>query len=667
VAVGIGPRGTLPISDVEARLDGRASAAAGSSRLRTRQEDHLQFGPRWRTLQQMRLGRGEALARLALGDEFVHDVDTFRLHPAMLDIATGYAMDLIPGYGDQDVPESLWVPIAYRSLKYYAPLPAEVVSWVRVGEQSSIAAGFATFDIALADTAGNVVVEVAGLTLRRTDGALRMPKPEPAPQGVEGDPVAARAKALSPAEEALQHNVTQGLATSEGLDALAKVLAGPLPPTLIVSSMDLRTLIAQADALSQVVVRSNETRFARPELESNFEAPRDEVEKSLAELWGKLLGVEGIGIRDSFFDLGGHSLIAVRLFNELSDRYGVDLPMSVLMQSPNIASLGELIRGGAPSDDGVAVPPAADNAEKQPRFQHIVPMHTGPVADGTPLFVVAGMFGNVLNLSHLAHLLGEERPFYALQARGLYGDTPPHETFEEMAAAYLEEIRQVQPHGPYLLGGFSGGGLIAFEMARRLVADGEKIMTILMLDTPVREIPNFGIADKWAMFVQGVRVNGISFLTEKVRRRMQWQREQRAAPSVAAADGGTIQFQSQRIGEAFMRALVRYTVPHVPVNVAVFRPKLDIRYRLRGGRLVDSKRDYIAPDNGWTPYVAELRVFEVPGNHDSMVLEPNVRVLVAQMRRIIDAAEKGARVNVAGSGGATGLSGRAAAAPVLSE
>ncbi|MEZ4290362.1 MAG: thioesterase domain-containing protein [Myxococcota bacterium] len=85
-----------------------------------------------------------------------------------------------------------------------------------------------------------------------------------------------------------------------------------------------------------------------------------------------------------------------------------------------------------------------------------------------PFFLVGGMFSSVLNLRHLAALVGTDRPFYGLQARGLYGDEQPHETFEEMAEAYLAEIRVVQPHGPYTIGGFSGGGITAFRIAHRL-------------------------------------------------------------------------------------------------------------------------------------------------------------------------------------------------------
>jgi thioesterase domain-containing protein len=317
--------------------------------------------------------------------------------------------------------------------------------------------------------------------------------------------------------------------------------------------------------------------------------------------------------------------------------------MSVLMQSPNIAGLAELIRGSAHVDSGQGGhAPAADAGGTAPvlRFRHVVPMHTGSVAGGTPLFVVAGMFGNVLNLSHLAHLLGEDRPFYALQARGLYGDAEPHETFEEMAEDYLAEIREVQPHGPYLLGGFSGGGLIAFEMARRLIEQGERVLTILMLDTPVRVPYRFTLGERAMMLMQDVRAKGPQFFADKIRQRIDWEREKRerlnrADPS--AAD--QVHFQSRRIGDAFMRALFRYRVPKVDVFVAVFRPKLSVRYRLSRGRMVDGERNFVSPDNFWTPFVGKLSVFEVPGNHDSMVLEPNVRVLVAQMKRVIDQVE----------------------------
>src|SRR5690606_8368849 len=111
-------------------------------------------------------------------------------------------------------------------------------------------------------------------------------------------------------------------------------------------------------------------------------------------------------------------------------------------------------------DDGG---PASGSVAKQDRtrFKYLVAMHPSDSADDTPFFLVAGMFGNVLNLRQIANLIGEERPFYGVQARRLYGDDPPHDGFVEMAAYYLDEVRRVQPHGPYMFGGFSGGCILA--------------------------------------------------------------------------------------------------------------------------------------------------------------------------------------------------------------
>ena len=636
---------SVPLAEVEARCHGAVSAAVGASALRTRQEAHLQFGPRWRVLKRLHLGTKEALAHLQLPAEFTSDLADWGLHPGLLDIATGCAMDLIPGYADQEEAQNLWAPISYRGLRFHAPLEADIYSWIRLSSDGSVANDFAAFDVTMTDAHGKVLVEVDRLTLRRLDGPWHAPKVA----GGEGagEPAAARVKPLSPGEMALRHNVSQGITPAEGLQVLTRLLNGTMPAELIASTMKVDDLIAQAESLSRASMASNDARFTRPELDNDFAPPRDSFEKGLAELWGKLLGVEGVGIQDSFFDLGGHSLIAVRLFNEITDKFNTDLPISVLMQSPTIEGLATLVRGGpyVEGEGGEASPAEASATRDAPalRFRHVVPMHPGPVAGRTPLFVCAGMFGNVLNLSHLAHLLGEERSFYALQARGLYGDLAPHESFEEAARDYIEEMVQVQPHGPYLLGGFSGGGLIAFEMARQLQARGERVLGVLMLDTPARALPHFSFGDKLSMFMQSAQREGFSIVRKKIEARIAWAQEKERRRAVAAeqSQAQATNFQSQRIGDAFVRGLVKYQIPKVPVNVAVFRPKLDVKYRLSGGRLVDSYRNYVSADNFWTPHVGNLQVFEVPGNHDNMVLEPNVRVLVSLLKRVIDGIEQG--------------------------
>jgi thioesterase domain-containing protein/NAD(P)-dependent dehydrogenase (short-subunit alcohol dehydrogenase family)/acyl carrier protein len=642
---------SLDVQAIASRCTASVVQSVGSAALRTRQEHHLRFGPRWQVLRKLRLGHREAFARLQLNDSFAADLSTHALHPGLLDIATGCAMDLIPGYAEQEVPQHLWAPISYRGLKFWAALQPEIVSWIRLSSEGDTGSDFAAFDVTLCDAHGRILAEVEQLTLRRIDSQLQAPKvsASAAKSGEVSEGEAARAKPLSPGELALAHNVSQGITPAEGLSALARLLAMPPSAEVIISSMRISDLMSQAKALSQASQSNNDSaRFSRPELDSDFVAPRDSIEKSLAELWAKLLGVEGVGIRDSFFDLGGHSLIAVRLFNEIGDKFKIDLPMSVLMQAPTIEALAAKVRGGsfvegAEGEAGAAggessAGSSAAAASQATTFHHVVPMHPGPSGGRTPLFIVAGMFGNVLNLSHLAHLLGEERPFYALQARGLYGDSEPHETFEAAAADYIKELLQVQPQGPYLLGGFSGGGLIAFEMAKQLLASGEQVLSVLMLDTPAREIPRFTLGDKLSMLRQSAQREGLAVIGNRISSRMAWEREKRQRREQAAGEQASdaISFQSQRIGEAFWRALARYKLTRVPVKVALFRPKLSIKFRLSGGRLVDGERNYVREDNFWTPYAGELQVFEVPGNHDNMVLEPNVRVLVSLLRRVID-------------------------------
>ncbi|MEQ9002529.1 MAG: SDR family oxidoreductase, partial [Pseudomonadales bacterium] len=151
---------------VRQRCTAAHEKAGGSGALRTRQENHLRFGPRWQTLRQVDLGAGEAIAQLALPATQAADLTAHPLHPALLDIATGYAMDLIPGYSDQGG-TSLWAPLSYSELVFYRPLVADLQSWVRLADSPAGEHGTAAFDVTIADTAGNVLVQVRQLTLRR--------------------------------------------------------------------------------------------------------------------------------------------------------------------------------------------------------------------------------------------------------------------------------------------------------------------------------------------------------------------------------------------------------------------------------------------------------------------------------------------------------------------
>jgi thioesterase domain-containing protein len=345
-------------------------------------------------------------------------------------------------------------------------------------------------------------------------------------------------------------------------------------------------------------------------------------------------------VQDSFFDLGGHSLIAVRLFAKIKKTLQVEFPISVLFEAPTIESCAALIRKALGDTDRAAQP---TEDRHRTRFTHLVAMHPGSeraTTDRIPFFLVAGMFGNVLNLRHLAHLIGTDRRFFGLQARGLYGDHTPHETFEAMAVDYLAELRTVQPKGPYILGGFSGGGLAAYEMARQLRAVGEEVALLVLLDTPLPLSPPLTGRDKVTMHLQQFRARGPAHLLQWAKARYTWEtQKRRTRQQNGNATHRPFDFHSEAVEAAFRRALDRYELKPSPEKVALFRPKLDKAVVLGPGRVINRERRFIFEDNGWSPYVKSIEVFEVPGDHDSVVLEPNVRVLAARLHECIERSE----------------------------
>jgi thioesterase domain-containing protein/NAD(P)-dependent dehydrogenase (short-subunit alcohol dehydrogenase family)/acyl carrier protein len=608
---------TLDLSNIRMRCP-QVTEGTG---LPTPQEAHLAFGPRWRVLSRMAYGTGEGIAQLDLPDAFHSDLGAGHiLHPALMDLATGWAMGLIAGYdGGQ-----LWVPVTYGRVTVLHALPARVHSHVRLG--SGAGEGYARFDITLTDDLGRVLVEIEGFTIKQLDTAalgadapLRASELEfDAPKG---------AASLSPAEERLRDMLSLGITPAEGGAAFLRALATGLD-RVVVSS------IAPADLLAQVARDSAQPRkagttFERPDLGTDYIAPRNTLEQGLTEIWQNLLGIGQIGVRDNFFDLGGHSLIAVRLFAQVKKGWGADFPISALFQAPTIEGLAALVAaqtGYAPEGEGATV----TALPQAPRYTHLVQMHAGD-ANGLPFFMVSGMFGNVLNLRHLAMLLGTDRPFYGLQAKGLLGDDAPHERVQDAAASMIAEIRAVQPHGPYCLGGFSGGGITAYEIARQMEAAGERVEIVVMLDTPLPVRPELTRRDKALIKLAELRRKGPAYIREWWQARQAWKARLAAGP---AADGEDA-FHNAAIEAAFRKAVGEYQVQPWAGNLVLFRPPLDLHWQVSGGAWVSSQREYVLADNDWTRFAPALRVFEVPGDHDSMVLEPNVRALVATLRPLL--------------------------------
>ena len=593
--------------------------------IRTRQEDHVSFGPRWRSLRQVHWGENEALAELELPAIHAGELSAFQLHPALLDIATGYAMELVLGYGEG---ASLYVPMSYQRIRVHGPLVNRVVSWVRGAPDNQADKEIASFDIVIADETGRVLFEVEQFTVRKIDARMNFA----ASTAKSADAAQTDAGAhLSPAQRNFRQTLAAGILPEEGVAVLERVLAAEPRPQVIASSIDLEWLVRQMRAATPAP-KSGGQKFSRPNLSSEYKAPGNEIESELVDIWEELLGVDQVGVQDDFFELGGHSLIAVRLFAQLKKRFGVDYPISVLFKAPTIEKCAALVETKIGAEGAAAV--------AKPGFDFLVPMHTGNLrSTSAPFFLVAGMFGNVLNLRHLASLVGRERRFYAIQARGLRGDEEPHQSFAEMAQAYLAEVREVQPHGPYFLGGFSGGGISAYEMAQQLRAAGEQVALVVLLDTPLAERPRaVALRDKLTIHRQRLLRHGLGYPAEWLRNRIHWELANRRNDDDSSS--APYEFRSRIIEKAFNEALTRYEMKPYDSPLVLFRPKLAVAHLLAGGRIVNEDRQFLYPDNGWTRYAEAVEVHEVPGNHDSMVLEPNVRVLASRLREALQRAEQ---------------------------
>ena len=209
--------------------------------------------------------------------------------------------------------------------------------------------------------------------------------------------------------------------------------------------------------------RAVQERLARVDSEES----RDDTEAQLVEIWKSLLGVDRVGIRDDFFDLGGDSLLAASLLFQIEQVFGKELSPSVLADDATIERLAEAL-----VEEWTAEPSPWLVAGKQP-------------ASHTPFFYLHGDYsGAGLYSIRLAHLLGEEFPFYALQPLKRF-ETPLPASIEAMASAHLQTLLSVQPHGPYLLGGYCNGGLVAFELAQQLLRRGEAVDLLFIFDSVV--------------------------------------------------------------------------------------------------------------------------------------------------------------------------------------
>jgi aspartate racemase len=359
------------------------------------------------------------------------------------------------------------------------------------------------------------------------------------------------------------------------------------------------------------------------EADQGFVAPSDELELKLTRIWEQVLRVSPVGVNENFFDLGGHSLLAVKLFAEVEKNFGRNLPLATLFQAPTVRQLARVLR-----DEGW-----------QAAWSSLVPIQTAGTR--TPFFCMHSVGGNVLEYHELARLLGPSQPFYGLQAKGLDGKSEPHTSIKEMAAHYIKEMREVQPAGPYLLGGRSSGGTIAFEMACQLEAAGETVALLALFDTfPAGYFKLLDLsrgqrlarrARKWQSHFNNLRSLNTAGKLQYVATKLHY------APDKVKHK---VYRRAYKIYQKFGKALPAVLQSIEQINFAAVK---DYNPQTYSGDLTlflatDLTADYDSKD-GWRELVkGRIETHEIPGNHLNIIKEPGVRMLAEKLRAALDQA-----------------------------
>ena len=354
---------------------------------------------------------------------------------------------------------------------------------------------------------------------------------------------------------------------------------------------------------------------------TGFVAPRDRIELELASLWEELLGQRAVGVRDDFFALGGHSLLAVRLMARIERQFGRKPPLAKLFGGATLEALAASLREDAP----IASPLVTLRAE----------------GAHPPVFAVPGIGGSALAFLELSRALGEEQPLHAFQARGLDGEAPPLEDIESMASTYLDAMRVVPPsEGTWLLG-WSFGGLVAYEMARRLEEAGTPCAGVVLLDSWLPEHFAGARARSEELLLLAAQELGLSVPSS------QWESwaglspdEQlghlaRLAESLEALPPGSGEAhlrRTLRVYEAHFTALERYTPRPSGVRLVMVRPEVPSRPDLSPLLARD-------PSAGWSALVpGPIEIHHIPGEHHGMVRASAAGPLASLLQRWIGGA-----------------------------
>ncbi|MEM8720135.1 MAG: amino acid adenylation domain-containing protein [Cyanobacteria bacterium P01_G01_bin.39] len=337
--------------------------------------------------------------------------------------------------------------------------------------------------------------------------------------------------------------------------------------------------------------------------------PRDAIELQLVQIWCDLLNLTSVGVKQNFFNLGGNSLLAVRLTTEIQKQFQKTLTLATLLAHPTISGIAHLLRSS-----NTSIPWSA-----------LVPIQ--PHGDRPPLFCIHPFGGNVLCYQDLSRHLGNKQPLYGLQAVALNPELEPHTNIESMAAHYIQAIKTVQPQGPYYLCGWSMGGLIAFEMAQQLNQQGEAIAKLAILDSCTRVIIDPAIeSGDLTLLVLGLI---IEINTSLERLRPMTPDEQLIYVMEEAKRNNTIPAD-------FDLEQIRHLVEMGKLN---YQAEQDYQPQSYSGSLMlfQAKETDIDLKATWSELAANVAAEEVPGHHGNMLRPPQVEVLAQKLHQYLNA------------------------------
>ncbi|OQY29315.1 MAG: hypothetical protein B6244_04175 [Candidatus Cloacimonetes bacterium 4572_55] len=359
--------------------------------------------------------------------------------------------------------------------------------------------------------------------------------------------------------------------------------------------------------------------------------PRNAVEKKLAEIWTDALGVDRVGIRDNFFDLGGHSMLAVSLFAKIEKRLGKKFPLSTLFQSPTVEHQASILL----EEDWTG------------NWKSLVSIQ--PNGSRPPFFCVHGAGGNVLFFRYLSQYLDPDQPFYGLQSYGLDGKQRPLTRIEDMATKYIKEIRTIQPEGPYFLGGFCMGGMVAFEMARQLDKQGQKIGLVALLESHGPRyfvFPGDTIEYYWDDRSLLERLQDtfkkLIVLEPKKRKELIQKKINLAKRKVHFFFRKTSISASRVLDKSKMDSLQELRRLNIEAQKhyepsSVFPGELHL-FQATNQPRGDYKFD---PNFGWSPWTKnEVKVHKTPGFHGTIIHEPNVSVFIEMLKTCLYSGNK---------------------------